>query len=133
MRFRDRIAAFLYGRYGIDELYRLLLIVFVICVVVNIFIGSIIIWVLSWLIYFYSLFRIFSRNITARRKENAAYLRIRTKAIAFFSLQKRKWRERKTHIFKKCPHCKATVRLPRIDGKHGVKCPKCKQHFEVKI
>ncbi len=133
MRFREKLAAFLYGRYGADELYRLLFVVFVICFGINIFIGSLILGIAAWMIYAYAVFRVFSRNIAARRKENYAYLLIRNKIKGFFSLQARKWRERKTHVFKKCPHCKATVRLPRVEGKHGVNCPKCRKHFEVNI
>ena len=133
MMFRDRLYRFLYGRYGMDELYKVLLLIFIVGFIANIFVGSLIFSIVLWLIWGFALFRMFSRNIAARRRENGVYLRFKGKITRFFSLRLRKWRERKTHVFKKCPHCKATVRLPRVKGKHGVNCPKCRRHFEVKI
>lgn len=32
-----------------------------------------------------------------------------------------------------CPYCLQKMRLPNKKGKHGVDCPKCKNHFMVKI
>ena len=35
------------------------------------------------------------------------------------------------HIFRQCPYCSATLRLPRQKGKHTVKCPRCSKSFGV--
>ena len=32
-----------------------------------------------------------------------------------------------------CPHCKAQIKLPRKKGKHVVKCPRCRQRFDIKV
>ncbi|MFR2916862.1 MAG: hypothetical protein ACLTKQ_08005 [Acutalibacteraceae bacterium] len=44
-----------------------------------------------------------------------------------------KWAFRKTHVFKKCPGCKAVLRLPRKKGKHTVNCPHCHKNFTVHV
>ena len=45
---------------------------------------------------------------------------------------KRKLTDRE-HVYKKCPHCRAQLRLPRKKGEHDVCCPRCKVTFSVKI
>ena len=42
-------------------------------------------------------------------------------------------RDRKTHVYRRCPVCKNVLRLPREVGDHGVNCPVCHGHFSVKI
>lgn len=133
MRFRDRILKFMYGRYGADQLYTFLVVITLILTIAKFFTDSIILSVVICLLWGWILFRMLSRNIYARQRENNFYLKIKNGIVGFFSLRKRKWKDRKTHVYKKCPHCKATLRLPKKKGKHGVNCPKCKEHFEVKI
>ena len=65
--------------------------------------------------------------------ENAKYLGARNKFLSFFKRKKAQFRDRKTHVYKKCPHCKATLRLPKKKGRHTVSCPKCRKRFETKI
>ena len=77
-------------------------------------------------------YRLLSRNIYKRQSENMKYLKIRDKVKGKITLQKRKWSERKTHIYRKCPNCKAEIRLPKKKGKHVCTCPRCKKNFEVK-
>ena len=70
-------------------------------------------------------FRTMSRNIAKRRAENQKFCN-------FFKLRKNKFRDRKTHVYRKCPSCKAVLRLPKAKGKHTVSCPKCKNKFSVR-
>ena len=123
----------MYGRYGTDTLSKVLLWVYlafiVICSVVSFFVDSI------WFSVFYYVgtvamiiwmfFRMFSRNIAARRREN-------DKFCGFFKLRRNKFRDRKTHVYRKCRSCNAVLRLPKAKGKHFVVCPRCKNRFEVK-
>ena len=129
--FRYRMAQFMYGRNGGDTLGTVSLFAALFVMLLQIFTG----W---WWLYFITLgllvyynFRIFSRNLTKRRAENAAFCAFWKKIKGFFSLQKSKWRDRKTHIYRKCPHCKSTLRLPRAKGHHTVNCPRCHGRFEV--
>ena len=131
--FRERIAAFMYGRNGFDNLCNFIWILCIILVLVNLFIGSIIISVIETVLMVYTVFRSMSRKIYKRQKENAAYLKIKRKFTGFFKLRRNKWRDRKTHVYKKCKKCKNVLRLPRVKGKHTVNCPCCHNRFDVKI
>ncbi len=145
-RFRDKLARFFYGRYGADNLYNALfvteLILLFVSTVFNVLgniqpifaVISIVLYLLSLGLIIWAMFRFFSRNIAARQRENAAWLRFKGKF-------RRKPRQRKArlpadtadHIFRSCKHCKATLRLPHQPGKHEVKCPRCGGRFKLKV
>ena len=143
MKFREKLARLLYGRYGADELYNALFV----SEIILLFIGAILsvlgrvsalLTVLSVLFFLaalglliWAMFRFFSRNIEKRRRENLAWLRFRSKLI-----KKKKPKlppDTSTHVFRACPKCRSTLRLPRQAGKHKVKCPRCGNTFGVKI
>ena len=130
---RERIARFMAGRYGIDRLYHFLMVLCFILIVVNLFVHSFIIATLEFALLIYATFRVLSRNVYKRQKENLAFLKITEKPTAFFKLIKCKWRDRKTHVYRKCPSCKNNLRLPKQKGAHTVVCPYCKNRFDVKI
>jgi len=119
-------------RYGTDELYRFMIIIVFILIIINLFIKSYIIELLGFIILVMSFLRIFSKNKDRRRKENNIYLSYKNKIIKYLDYQKRKYNDRNTHMYKKCPSCRQKIRLPLKKGKHKVKCPKCKNTFEVK-
>lgn len=124
----------MYGRYGSDTLNKVLLAVYaaevVVFTVLSLFVNPTPLWMslayfaLSMILIFVIFFRMFSRNIQKRRREN-------DKFCGFFKLRRNKFRDRKTHVYKKCPHCKAVLRLPKAKGKHTVICPRCKNRFTV--
>ncbi|MBQ3084323.1 MAG: hypothetical protein IJC46_02580 [Clostridia bacterium] len=132
MRFRERVARFMIGRYGADSLGRALIWISLAFSVAGMFTFR---WfsLISLLLLIWAFFRLFSRNYVKRQRENEVYLRLTAKPRNWLKLQKNKHRDRKTHAYKKCPHCKATLRLPKKKGKHTVCCPKCRKDFEVKI
>ena len=119
------------SRYGIDELYKFLFIIFWIIAIISIVIRNPIIYLLEMLICVYMMFRAISRKIYKRQNENAKYLKIKNKVIEKIKLRKKKWEDRKTHIYRKCPNCKAEIRLPKKKGKHVCTCPSCKKDFDV--
>lgn len=132
----------MYGRYGHDTIGRVIFISYVVVVVATSVaeiimgftlskghIAPLIVWiayfVISTLLIVTMLCRMFSRNIAKRRRENEKF-------CGFFKLWKNKIRDRKTHVYRKCPSCKAVLRLPKAKGKHTVVCPRCKNRFEVR-
>lgn len=131
--FRERIAEFMMGRNGIDAIYHFSMAVCFVLIIVNAFVGSLVLSILETAVLIYAVFRAMSRNVYKRRQENAAFLKLLGKPKAFFKLQKCKNRDRKTHVYRKCPSCKNNLRLPRQKGKHTVACPCCKTRFDVKI
>lgn len=143
MKFREKLARFLYGRYGADSLYNALfvaeLILLFIGTIFNIlgrveramFAVSIILYATAIVMLIFAMFRFFSRNIAKRQRENQAWLNFKAKFR-----RKKKLRlppDTADHIFRACPHCKSTLRLPRQKGKHEVRCPRCGEKFGVKV
>lgn len=141
MKFREKLASFFYGRYGVDQLYKFLMIVWFVLMIANFILGFFegtaivvsIISALSLVLFIWMMYRVLSKNVVARQKENYQYLTIKNKIVGWFNLQKRRFKERKTHSFKKCPSCKKTVRLKKIKGEHTVRCPLCSNTFKVKF
>ncbi len=132
-RFRDKLVRFMYGRYGNDKFGNFLVIVYFALWLVNLFVNSLIVYGLSATVLIYWIFRIMSRNIHARQKENQVFLRVYTPIGAWFKLQIDRIKEIKTHRYRKCKYCRAVLRLPKKKGKHTVRCPKCGERFEVNI
>ncbi len=135
-RFRLFWLRVMQGRNGTDALNRVLFLACLVTAVLSLLlpgIGKFIFYYLSFFLLVWCLYRTLSRQVAARQRENAAWLRLRRRAVVWGRLQKRKWADRKTHVFRRCPHCRATVRLPKKPGRHTVTCPKCRQDFEVKI
>ena len=133
MKFQDKMIRFMYGRNGNDKLNQALFWVYFVLLLLNIFLKSIILWILELLLVALYLFRFLSRNIYRRQRENRGFLKVWNKFTGFFKLQKNKFRDRKTHVYRKCEHCRAVLRLPKKPGKHTVRCPQCGKTFSVKI
>ena len=128
-RIGNSIRRFMYGRYGTDQLNMALLIISLalslISSILSFFFSeslafSIVYLVISLLIYamlFFAIFRIFSRNISRRRRENQKFLsgwnRIRDHKHRYF----------------RCPQCRQLVRVPKHRGKINIRCPKCGEKF----
>lgn len=132
MNFRYKLMQFMSGRYGIDSLFYVLFCVSAVLVVINMFVGSIVLQLITDAILVYAFYRFLSRNIEARRRENAAIRNL------FFKIREKQnvRRQRKAdynHIYKKCPCCHAVLRLPRRKGKHMTVCPKCSKQFKVYV
>ena len=51
------------------------------------------------------------------------------RAVVKKNNMKKRWAQRSTYRFYKCPQCKQTVRVPKGRGKICITCPKCKTEF----
>ena len=132
-KIKSALYRFMYGRYGTDTLGNVLFIAYFVMIVLQmvlaLFIKSSVfhlIWqTLAYTAAILSICRALSRKIEKRRQENQKF-------CGFFKLCKNKFRDRKTHVYRTCPSCKATLRLPRAKGEHTVVCPRCKNRFTVR-
>jgi len=131
--FKNKLASFMYGRYGVDPLYYGLLALYLIFLLLNIVFSSVIWSVLMAAALGYALFRSLSRNIPARRRENEVFLKFWHPLKTELKLFRDKWKDRKTARYRRCTHCHVIIRLPNEKGKHTVICPHCKKRFAVKI
>ncbi len=132
-RFRDWIFRFMYGRYGVDQLYYGLFFLWIILTVVGVFTRSIIVSAITSVVVVIMFFRMLSKNHAARRRENEAFLKLWRPIRNWFTFQRDKFRDRKTSRYRKCPACRAIIKFPNKKGKHTAVCPKCKHRFNVKI
>lgn len=132
MNFRYRLMQFMSGRYGMDKFFYGIAATAFIISFLNLFFRNYILQLLVYALFGYALFRILSRNIEARRRENIWF----TKKLDFIKQRKDFYDRKKAdslHIYKKCPACKAILRLPHRIGIHTTVCPRCNKEFTVKV
>ena len=120
-----RISAFLrrfmMGRYGTDKLNTAILGAGVVLCILVMFLRApmvrMVLTLLSYILMFWAIFRMFSRNTYKRYQENRKYLQF--------------WERVKdrSHKYYRCPRCRQTVRVPKGKGKIAITCPKCKEKF----
>lgn len=132
MNLRYKLMKFMSGRYGLDALFYVLFAISAVLVVVNMFVGSIILQLVIDAIMIYAFYRVLSRNIAARRRENLLVTGLAHEIKKRRSIRRQR-RADYTHIYKKCPRCHAVLRLPRRKGKHTTLCPKCSKEFKVHV
>ena len=121
-RIGDWFRNFMIGRYGSDKLNSYLLGAGIVLMLIGSFLGgkfALASWcsLVAYIPLLWCIFRMYSRNIEARRRENAAFLN-------FFAHLKDK-----DHRYFRCPRCHQTVRVPRGRGKISIRCPKCSERF----
>lgn len=132
MNFRYKLIRFLSGRYGVDELFYVLFGVASILAVTNCFVRSMWLQIVVYALTTYALLRFFSRNFTARQRENKLFSKLKM-GIKYKMGIRRQRKADFTHVYKKCPRCHAVLRLPRKKGKHTTVCPKCSNKFKVYV
>lgn len=133
MKFRDKLIRFMYGRYGIDNLYHGLIALYFILFVIALITDKWWVSVLMWLCLIIALLRMLSKNHVARARENRIFLKLINPIKAFFSTNFVRIRDIRTKRYRTCKNCKAVLRLPIKKGTHNVRCPKCNKEFKVKI
>lgn len=114
------------GRYGVDQLSMLLLIISIILSILSRFIDSGIIPVIFMVTAIIAYFRIFSKNISKRYQENNEFLKFWNPIKSKFNKRIKRLKNTKDYRHFKCPNCDQTLRVPRGKGKVAVTCPKCK-------
>ena len=128
MKFINKLQKFMYGRYGVDELYSFLFKLYIILIIIDLFINSKILLLLELLIIFIMTYRMLSKNCYQRRKENKVFLELKKEITKPFKNIKRNITD-KDNIYKRCSKCKKTLKLP-IPYERGIKhttCPNCKK------
>ena len=143
-KIKNSFISFMYGRYGTDNLYSFLTVLTLILILVNLFVNSGILSLITLALVGWNLFRTMSKNTVKRQAENRLYLKVKKKLLSPFksaksksskrkALSEAKRRDKDTHVFVKCPGCKNTLRLPKVKGDHRVSCPCCHRSFDVRI
>ncbi|MBQ2829847.1 MAG: hypothetical protein IJF15_02340 [Oscillospiraceae bacterium] len=124
-----RIQRFFIGRNGLDACAGAVLTSSFILMLIGTFIP--LVWLrytflsLAWIGFFYAYFRILSRNLYKRQRENARF-------VELLRIKKLQWKERKQYKYFRCPSCKAWQRVPRGKGRIVVHCRVCRSRFDKK-
>lgn len=132
MNFRYRLMQFMSGRYGVDKLFYGIMGTAVFVAFLNLFIRHYFVQLIVYALIIYAVFRLLSRNFEARRRENRWF----TEKLNFFKNKRDFYYRKKSdslHVYKKCPACKAVLRLPHRVGVHKTVCPRCGREFTVKV
>lgn len=126
---KRKFEEFMNGRYGMDDMGVFLIVSSILMLLVSLFDSSVLLFMAGCALLVYAYFRVFSRNLAARRRENMGYLSV--KESLRFKLQSRKLHRSmsKTHKYYKCPKCGQKLRVPKGKGKIEVSCPKCGEKF----
>lgn len=122
------------GRYGGDNLSRsLLFLSLFLLLVLGLLPKSLsILSVVAYVPTIICIYRIFSKNIFKRQRENYKYLKLEsyvTKKIRQKIIVAKDYR---THKYFYCPDCKQRLRVPKRQGNITITCPKCKKSFKAK-
>ena len=128
-KLKYKLARFMYGRNGVDQLSNFLLYGSFIILLPSIFIKNdkvrMIFLVLFWVIVIINYYRIFSKNIYKRQKENNYY-------VSKLNYLKTRFTQRKTYRFYDCPKCHTHLRVPKGVGLITITCKKCGYQFDKK-
>lgn len=126
---REKFQRFMSGRYGADELSKVFNVAVLVLLVLSLVTRYDIFYWLGIVLMIYSLWRMFSKNVTKRYEENQRFLIFRDQAAVKRANLKKRWSQRGVYRFYKCPQCKQTVRVPKGKGKICITCPKCRTEF----
>lgn len=127
-----RLMEWLRGRQGPDDLAVFSVNLAIVIVLVNVFARTG--W-LGWVglaLVAYAMFRIQSRNLGARARENEAFLSALGPARPWVQNPRAAWAELRAYKHVRCSSCRQRVRVPRGKGRLRVTCPRCKTKFEVR-
>ena len=115
---------FMMGRYGTDRLNMVILCIGLAASLLSVFFRTaplnLILFLLSYGMMFWAIFRSLSRNTYKRYQENRKFLQI------FGRMKDRQ------HRYFDCPKCRQMVRVPRGKGKIAITCPRCREKFVKK-
>lgn len=119
---REKIAKFMQGRYGVDELGRFMTGASLVILLLELFTGWYWLTFVFWAVFILIYYRMFSRDYGKRQQENQKFLNLRYRF-------RTKWYQTKQYHIYKCPGCHQKIRIPRGKGKIMVRCPKCNMEF----
>lgn len=136
-RLRNSFSRFMYGRNGADQLGLALIWAAILLDVVGMLLKKLallsgIISVVTTVMVLFALYRVFSRNLEKRRRENARFLEKIWWPIKRKFSSGRQQRMDKEHKYFTCPGCKTVCRVPVGKGKIVITCPKCRREIRGK-
>lgn len=129
-RIGNALSRFMYGRNGVDRLGLTMIWVALLLDIINMLLRekpvvSGITGLVSGVILFTALFRMFSRNLEKRRAENTRFMEKVWWPVSRRMAGARQQRMDKEHRYFTCHRCGAVCRVPRGKGRIVITCPRC--------
>ena len=131
-KIRESLVRFMQGRHGPDNLGMFTLIAGLVCSILGSITGLGILSLLGFVLYVWTLFRMFSRNNEKRAEENRKYIRLTSDWKKKFSQFVKRTKNRRDYKYFKCPNCKVLMRLKRGTGEKEITCVRCGHQFKQK-
>lgn len=129
MQWIQKLLFYMNGRYGYDELSKLLIIIGLVFGIFANFLGGIWVSAIGIALIAYGALRILSKDKTNRYRELQKYLKLKQTIQVTHRKWRNRWVQRKAFKITKCPNCKQKIRMPRGKKKIRVTCPSCKHSF----
>ncbi|MGI6230784.1 MAG: hypothetical protein ACOYJL_07760 [Tractidigestivibacter sp.] len=124
---------FMNGRRGPDDLASFCVVISFILIIISLFTPqSSVLSFIALALVIYAIWRMCSKNVYARIKENNSFLNALGPVRPWIQNPKAAWKEKREYKHVKCPKCGQKIRVPRGKGKLRVTCPKCHEKFEMK-
>lgn len=129
-RIGNALSRFMYGRNGVDRLGLTMIWAALLLDIINMLLRekpvvSGITGLVSGVLLFTALFRMFSRNLEKRRAENTRFMEKVWWPVSRRMAGTRQQRMDKEHRYFTCHRCGAVCRVPRGKGRIVITCPRC--------
>ena len=129
-RIGNALSRFMYGRSGVDRLGLTMIWAALLLDIINMLLRekpvvSGITGLVSGVLLFTALFRMFSRNLEKRRAENTRFMEKVWWPVSRRMAGARQQRMDKEHRYFTCHRCGAVCRVPRGKGRIVITCPRC--------
>ena len=129
-RIGNALSRFMYGRNGVDRLGLTMIWTALLLDIINMLLReksvvSGITGLVSGVLLFTALFRMFSRNLEKRRAENTRFMEKVWWPVSRRMAGARQQRMDKEHRYFTCHRCGAVCRVPRGKGRIVITCPRC--------
>lgn len=129
---QEKVAQFMRGRNGADELSVLLVELAILLGLINIFAAKIWLSMIVIALLAYAIFRMVSTQVAARRRESYAVMHALGPVRPWVTNPRKAFQEARLYKHASCPNCHQRVRVPRGKGRIRVTCPQCGNKFELK-
>ena len=127
-----KVAEWLRGRNGSDELGTFISIIALTLIIVNLFLRSFILSIIALVLVVYTFWRSLSKDLEARENEDGVFCEFLGPVLPWLRNPAQAASEARAYRHFKCPECGQRVRVPRGKGKIRVRCPKCSTKFDAR-
>ncbi|MER2063571.1 MAG: zinc ribbon domain-containing protein [Alkalibacterium sp.] len=129
MQWISKLLFYMKGRYGYDELSKVLIFMGLVLSIFSNFTDGLLLNILALASIAYGGLRVLSKEKANRRKELQQYIKLKQTVMSSYRKYRNRWIQRKAFKITKCPNCKQKIRVPRGKNKIRVTCPSCQNKF----